>query len=133
MAARIAITLVTRDHDRNAIVNALRVLSYANLLWLRSQRGSVPSVYNARVAFRPEPQEGTGVELYQTIPEVIAQGWGDCDDLTGWRIAELWHTGELAAEPALVQLAPHAWHAIVRRASGQTEDVAALVRALERR
>lgn len=133
MAARIAITLVTRDNDRDAIVNALRVLSYANLLWLRSQRGAVPSVYRAGVAFRPEPQEGTGVELYQSIPEVIAQGWGDCDDLTGWRCAELWHAGELAAEPALVQLAPHAWHAIVRRASGQTEDVAALVRALERR
>lgn len=136
MAARVAITLSTRDNDRAALVDALCVLAFANLLWLRAKHGDgqgAPPVYQSGVVFRAEPQEGTGVELYQTIPEVLAQGWGDCDDLTGWRVAELWYAGELTAQPALVQLRPYAWHAVVTRANGQTEDVAALVRALERR
>lgn len=136
MSARVAITLSVRDGDRAAYVDALRVLSFANLLWLRSRHSAAarpPLVLQSGVVFRSEPQEGSGVELYQTIPEVIAQGWGDCDDLTGWRVAELWYAGEHAAQPELVQLGPRAYHAVVRRASGATEDIAALVRALERR
>jgi hypothetical protein len=114
--------------------DALRVLVFANLLWLRSQaRASraVPSVYSAGVRFRPEPQAGTGVELYQTIPEVIAQGWGDCDDVTGWRVAELLSAGESGADVALIEQGSRVWHAVARRANGTTEDVAARLRQME--
>lgn len=114
--------------------DALRVLVFANLLWLRAQaRGAraVPSVYGAGVRFRPEPQAGTGVELYQTIPEVIAQGWGDCDDVTGWRVAELLSAGESGADVALIEQGPRVWHAVARRGDGTTEDVAAKLRQME--
>lgn len=132
MSARIAITLSATTPQEYC--DGLRVLVFANLLWLRSQaraQRAVPSVYSAGVRFRPEPQAGSGVELYQTIPEVIAQGWGDCDDVTGWRVAELLCAGESGADVALVEQAPRVWHAVARRANGQTEDVAALLRKQE--
>lgn len=133
MAARVAVSMPALG--RESLADCLRVLSYANLLWLRSRPGAAmrpPPIYTSGVRFRSEPQEGTGVELYQTIPEVIAQGWGDCDDLTGWRCAELLASGE-RADCALLEIAPRVYHAVVVRADGRTEDVAAIVRSLERR
>lgn len=133
MSARIAVTLSA--HDRAAIVDGLRVLAYANLLYLRRAPRTV-GVYASGVRFRPEPQQGSGVELYQTIPEVLAQGWGDCDDLAGWRCAELCAQGERAdVDLVAVErggIGPRLWHAVVRRESGAIEDVAELIGARER-
>lgn len=135
MAARVAITISSLTPD--TLVDALMVLCYADCLYLRRQP-QTPALYSVRgLRFLPERQAGSGVELYQTIPEVIAQGWGDCDDLAGWRAAELICSGEPGARPDLIRVAgpssaPY-WHAVVRRASGAIEDPAAIVRAREGR
>lgn len=132
MAARIAITIPSTD-TRSALLWALETLAIANLLWLRAESGAgrrTPPVYQSGIRFRAEPQEGSGIELYQTIPEVLAQGWGDCDDITGWRVAELRSAG-IDARPELLQIAPRVYHAVVR--IGQTiEDAARVVRERER-
>ena len=131
MSARIAITLSALDSA--SYIDALRVLTFANLLWLRSKsRAGAPSpaIYQSGVRFRPEPQAGSGVELYQTIPEVLAQGWGDCDDLTGWRCAELLAQG-INADCGLVSVGPRLWHAVVVLPSGEREDVAGNIKRIE--
>lgn len=129
MAARIAITVSATTPDE--LVGALRVLVFANLLWLRSRPHAVLDLYDSGVRFRPEPTEGSGIELYQTIPEVYAQGWGDCDDVTGWRCAELLARGVEGVDVALESRGPRVWHAVVRLPNGHTEDVAANLRRLE--
>lgn len=132
MSARIAITVSATTRDE--LVSALRVLVFANVLWLRSRqstRESVPPIYSSGVLFRPEPQEGSGVELYQTIPEVLAQGWGDCDDVTGWRCAELIAQGVEGVDVALVSRGPRTWHAVVKWPDGRVEDVASRLRIME--
>lgn len=129
MAARVAITVSAGDHDE--LVIALRVLVFANLLWLRSRHSAAPDLYTSGVVFRPEPQAGSGVELYQTIPEVLAQGWGDCDDVTGWRCAELLARGVEGVDVAIESRGPRVWHAVVKLPNGHTEDVAANLRRME--
>lgn len=126
MAARIAITISSLTRD--SLVDALAVLVYANRLWLARNPNTTP-LYSSRVRFRPEPLEGSGVELYQTIPEVIAQGYGDCDDLAGWRCAEILNSGAQASCDVR-ELSPRVYHAIVRTARG-VEDPAAIMKRLE--
>lgn len=126
MAARIAITI--SSVDRQSLIDALNVLAFANRLWLARNPNTAP-LYSSGVRFRPEPFEGSGVELYQTIPEVIAQGYGDCDDLAGWRCAELLNSG-VRAECDLLSLGPRTHHAIVRY-GGRVEDPAQVIKRLE--
>jgi len=54
---------------------------------------SYPRLYEARVRYLPE--EGT--EDWLDIPHVIAAGWGDCEDLACWRVAELRGDGYAAS------------------------------------
>ena len=126
MAARIAITI--SSVDRQSLIDALNVLAFANRLWLARNQHTAP-LYSSRVLFRPEPFEGSGVELYQTIPEVLAQGFGDCDDLAGWRCAELLNSG-VRAECDLLSLGPRTHHAVVRYA-GRVEDPAHIIKRME--
>lgn len=129
MSARVAITVSALDSA--SLVDALRVLVFANVLWLRRGHKVAP-IYSSGVVFRSEPQAGHGVELYQSIPEVLAQGWGDCDDLAGWRCAELVHAGE-RADVSLTRVGAGEWHAVVVRADGSIEDPAKVLQSQERR
>lgn len=91
-----------------------------NRLYLRTHH--VPPLYSAGVVYQEEPA-GQGFEEFATIPQVIGRGWGDCDDLVPWRVAELREAGEPAKVRLLWQKAkrgPHAgkklFHLVVRRA-----------------
>jgi hypothetical protein len=44
-----------------------------------------PPLYQSGVRYKRE--EGT--EEWQDIPNVLKTGWGDCEDLACWRVAEL--------------------------------------------
>lgn len=127
MAARVAITIPSTDSDP-ALIDALEVLVFANTLWLRRNPGTV-ALYGSGVRFRPEPFEGSGVELFQTIPEVLAQGHGDCDDLAGWRCAELRSMG-VNARCDIQRVRPLYHHAVVITPAG-IEDPARVLKALE--
>ena len=58
-------------------------------------------------------------------PTVLARGWGDCDDLIGYRVSELLAQGEAATVNCIwdgVRM-----HVRVRRASGDLEDPAQIL------
>lgn len=53
----------------------------------------LPFLYETNVRYQAEPQTGTGIEEFASPWMVLQRGWGDCDDLVIWRIAELLHAG----------------------------------------
>jgi hypothetical protein len=81
----------------------------------------LPPLYSAGVQYREEPTSGTGVERWDHPWEVHARGWGDCDDLVLWRLAELHAAGETTAAPLVAWIGSR-MHVLIRRASGNTED-----------
>lgn len=86
-------------------------------------RRPLPPLYRAGVRYRPEPR---GQERWQVPSEVRRKGFGDCEDLAAWRVAELRRKGERAA-PYVKQTGPARWHAMVRRGDGRLEDPSRLL------
>lgn len=125
MAARVAITFPAFGREGyNAALEACVVL---NCAWLRLNSWA-PMLEASSVVFKQEPNAGTGIELFQTIPEVLSQGWGDCDDLAAWSAAELRVRRGLAARAELEERSSarvgggRSYHAIVRLQDGRTID-----------
>lgn len=80
----------TRDRSRFApIVILLESLAKVNEFHLK--RGikigrPYPRLYDSGVYYR---EEKPGFEDWPDVPTVLEQGWGDCEDLAGYRAAEL--------------------------------------------
>jgi hypothetical protein len=65
---------------------AVETLIMSNRTWLA--RNPVPPLYKTKVIYQREPPEWNS-EHFDAIPVVLQRGWGDCDDLVSWRIAEI--------------------------------------------
>lgn len=81
------------------IENILNAQIANNVLYLRLNK-NVPPLYRSKVRYENEPQwtfQGKPIEEFALIPIVLGRGWGDCDDLGPWRVAELRCSGEKAA------------------------------------
>lgn len=97
-----------------------------NRLYLRTHK--VPSIYEAGVVYREEPANWP-FEEFAPIPQIIMRGWGDCDDLVPWRVAELREAGEEGARVRVVwqipRRGPHQgrklFHLLAVRADGREE------------
>ncbi len=101
------------------LAGAAEGLVRANLA-LMQQRHGAPKLYGGRVRYRREP---AGQERWDTWPEVLARGYGDCEDLAAWRAAELRYTGaDPGASVAVIRTGPSTMHAVVRRTGGRIED-----------
>lgn len=85
----------------------------------------VPPIYdafmNGDIEFRSEPWAGKYEEFADALT-CIRRGWGDCDDLAPWRVAELNEQGERAG--LKIYWRGRGFHVEVRRADGTVEDVA---------
>lgn len=57
-----------------------------------------PYLYATRVKYRDDSHRK--YDEWCDIPKVLARGFGDCDDLAAWRIAELWKLGIYAMPKA---------------------------------
>jgi hypothetical protein len=104
----------------------LEALVEIDRLYLRTHR--VPPLYRSGVRYRHEPDDGTPEE-FAAIPQVLRRGWGDCDDLAPWRVAELREAGE-AARIRITWRRPRGrrlYHVLVRRADGRIEDPSKLL------
>lgn len=83
----------------------------------------VPSIYNAGVRYEREPWSDH--EEFADLLTVLRRGWGDCDDLCAWRVAELLEQGEKAS--CRIYWRPRRngermMHCQVRRGDGSIED-----------
>lgn len=100
----------------------LEALVEINRLYLRSHH--VPPLYRSGVRYEQEPADGKPEE-FAAIPQVLSRGWGDCDDLAPWRVAELQEAGEKASIRITWKRrrgGSRLYHVLVRRADGRIED-----------
>ena len=103
------------------------VLSNQVLIRERKKLGKpIPPLYKSGVRYEREPWDH--VEEFADILTVLRRGWGDCDDLAAWRVAELRESGETGADiriywrPKKKPNSPLMMHVQVRRANGAVED-----------
>lgn len=89
----------------------------------------IPPLYDADVVFGREPW-APRVDEFAHCLQVIGRGWGDCDDLCAYRVAELREQGE----PAGIRVywreprgGSQLFHAQVRRGDGSVEDPARML------
>jgi len=74
----------------------------------------------ANVRYQLEPP---GEEDWKLPQNVIRDGWGDCEDLAGWRAAGLRITGEDPDARAVVaRTGPGKLHCVVMRSDGSIDD-----------
>lgn len=97
--------MATRDGRLLSILaqGFLRGVVASNRVTLRTakQLGKpIPPLYSSGVEYDREPWAGL-FEEFADITTVLNRGWGDCDDLAAWRVAELLEQGELAADVRL--------------------------------
>jgi hypothetical protein len=99
----------------------MEALIAANVAFLLAHP-QTPRLYESGVRYEEEPE---GEDDWNDIPVTLSLGYGDCEDLAGWRIAELRVAGELAAMPrvSVYRLGRRiTYHVAVRRAAGRIED-----------
>lgn len=77
-----------RDTAR-ALTWLLRALVECNLAWLR-EHPDAPHPYRAGIEYR---RETPGQERWKSIPKILADGFGDCEDLACYLAAYLVHHG----------------------------------------
>lgn len=103
----------------------LAALCKADELYLSLNPGT-PALYKSGVRYVREPD---GAEEWLTIPYVISQGYGDCEDLACWRASELRMQG-IAAEPHFYFKrigTLSMYHIVVRWPNGTFEDPSAVL------
>lgn len=99
----------------------MQALVEINILYL-SDYPETPPLYETDVIYQTEQ-----TEQWKDVPRIIEDGWGDCEDLACWRIAELRHKG-IAARPYIKWRASPTrpgmdrYHAVVRLPDGRIED-----------
>lgn len=92
-----------------------------NCDWLRAHP-ETPLFYQAGLRYQ---REAPGEEDFQPIPRLYARGYGDCEDLSAARAAELRVRFSVQAVPEVVAIRPGLWHIIVRLPNGAAEDPSA--------
>jgi len=79
---------------------------------------SIPPLYSAGVRYKNEPRD-----VWRHAADVSAEGWGDCEDLSAYRAAELRVSGEdPKAYVTTYESGPNRYHAVVARGDGTIED-----------
>lgn len=93
------------------------------------QRRRLPPLYQSGVRYRREtclvPGRPETCERFLTYEQLLRERFGDCDDLSAARCAELICTGEDPRARARVYRSGFGYHAIVVRGDGRVEDPSA--------
>lgn len=84
----------------------------------------VPPLYSSGIRYRREPK---GKEQWLLASEVVRAGAGDCEDLTAYRLAELWRDGSAARSRVTMSRDSKLAHVLVEHADGSLEDPSALL------
>lgn|GEM_PF-930198 len=135
-------TSLIRDPRAVALLarGALQLMIDVNVQMMRAHGPRVfPPLYKSGIKFGPEPWQGKFEEFAPAI-KVLARGWGDCDDLVLYRVAELIVFGDRLSGSPPEQASPRIYgrdpgarggrmmmHAQVRRENGLVEDPSRLL------
>lgn len=77
-----------------------------------------PALYTAGVHYQRESRD-----IWRNAMEIVQSGWGDCEDLAAYRVAELRVTGEDPRASILVyKSGAHKYHTVVRHGDNSIED-----------
>lgn len=117
MRIGIQVNLVTGE-DVRAAINALVGI---NVQLMSPNPGAWPSVYGAGLRYVPE-RPGKR-ERWQTAPELLARGYGDCEDLASYTVARYIVNGTPAR--AGVFRTEAGYHIVVILPNGDIEDPSA--------
>jgi hypothetical protein len=100
-----------RVRSEQSLLLLMEAMCAIDLLHLRQR--PYPKLYESGVVYRRED----GTENWLDVPSVIKAGWGDCEDLVFWRVAELRKDGVKAAPFAKWRRVNgvYKYHALVRR------------------
>jgi hypothetical protein len=100
-----------RVRSEQSLLLLMEAMCAIDLLHLRQQR--YPKLYESGVVYRREDR----TENWLDIPHIIKAGWGDCEDLVFWRVAELRQQKIKAAPFAKWRRVNgvYKYHALVRR------------------
>lgn len=132
-----------RSRTLGLAIKAILDAQVANNRLYLSLHSRVPPLYSSGVRYENEPLwkfENEPVEEFALIPIVLARGWGDCDDLAPWRVAELQNCGEAAKirvqwkrqiSKSGVKGRKY-FHIVVKRSNGFIEDPSAQLGMYER-
>lgn len=108
----------------SAVRAVLNAIAYAWAPELRAR--PLPPLYGSGIRYQLEPNLGQ-YEDFKSPYETFESGWGDCDDLVIYRVAELVANGERAMVQSMRLRGTSRFHVRVRRASGAEEDPSELV------
>lgn len=111
--------------NREKLLALLEGLIALNRLQIRRSPRPIPALYGSGVRYQREARkrDGTRKEEWRTIAETLKHGSGDCEDLCGWRVAELREQG-INASPWVTRHGS-TWHVRVRHPDGKLEDPSA--------
>ena len=114
-----------RVRSEQSLLLLMEAMCAIDLLHLRHR--SYPKLYESGVVYRREDR----TENWLDIPHVIKAGWGDCEDLVFWRVAELRHQKIKAAPFAKWRRVNgvYKYHALVRRFAPGRDQFGRMVNA----
>lgn len=112
--------------DHEGLHTLLHALTQIDIDYLASHQ-QTPKLYDLHsqglFRYQAEPE---GEEDWLDIPSAIRQGWGDCEDIACWRVAELNVRYGFPATPTFVWLpmsnGGNLYHIQVQYPNGITED-----------
>lgn len=106
----------------SAALEGLVGVNYVLMQRARRANRSFPPLYEAGVLYKPEPViGGKRREEWLTADRVLKRRHADCEDLAGYRAAELRMAG-VPARAVARRSGPRKFHAVVRWPNGQYED-----------
>ncbi len=101
--------------ELEGLVMGLAAQSYAQM---REKRGDIPALYSGRIRYKREQLRR---ENWQSARQTAGLGYGDCEDLCAYRVAELRGKG-ITAFPVVVQVSPTLRHVKVRYLDPKTNE-----------
>lgn len=109
-----------RDRSQECLVILMDALAKVNVTFLKANP-STPPLYQAPIRYFFDPREP---DPWQDIPTTLKKGYGDCEDLACWRMAEYRVKG-IDARPLIrwkKRDGKYVYHALLRLPDGRTED-----------
>ncbi len=106
-----------------ALAEGLVLVNVALMEYAEERGVELPSLYETEIVYRREPPGREWWETASDLRGVVSDHSGDCEDLSGYRAAELRHTGEDPHARVIITPTQHnSLHARVERGDGSIED-----------